>query len=183
MPTANRASGTSRCASSSRCRAARFGSPVSGSWRASWRSRSTQLAVAERDGRLVGDGLQHAHVDGLEASRVAQPVVDGEQADRTALAEHRHHDAVTQAVPLEPGALLGVAAVAGHEHGLPRADDGVERPRRVPQVVRPAPAQLVLPVEDDLDAVVPVEPVPVLPGDTPEVNSGPLGVQDLAGLD
>ena len=120
--------GRSSRASSSRCSAARFGSPVNGSCRASCRNRSSSSPLRRATAACLATVCSTRTSTALEAPRVAQAVVHGEQPDRPALAEHRNHDAVPQTVAVEPGPCSRVAGVTRHQHGLAGPDDGLQGP-------------------------------------------------------
>ena len=87
-----------------------------------------ELAVAQRDAGLVGDGLQQQDVVLVEAPDVPDPVGHDQRADDAGLAAQGHDDGVPHAVGGQPPARLGVAGAAGHEQRGPLGHHLPEHP-------------------------------------------------------
>ena len=95
-----------------------------------------ELAVAQRDAGVVGDGLEQERVVVLEGADVAEPVGDDERSDDAGRPVERHDDGVAHLVLRQPSTRLRAAGVPRHEQRLRLLDDLAEHPR----VLRGAPA-------------------------------------------
>jgi hypothetical protein len=74
-----------------------------------------QLAVAQRDAGVVGDGLEQQDVVLFERAHVAEPVGHGEDADDAGAAAQRHGHRLAHAVVVQPAAGAGIPGAARHE--------------------------------------------------------------------
>ena len=80
-----------------------------------------ELAVLQRDGRLVGDGLEQAQVVGLEAAALAEPVDDRDRAEDAALADERTDHRLLDLFRLQR------STPRSRSRGTPRVHAGRER--------------------------------------------------------
>ena len=87
-----------------------------------------QLAVAQRDAGVVGDGLQQDDVVLHEGPDVTLPVGDDEHADDAGRAREGDGHRLPHAVGGEPAAGVGVPGGPRHEQRLPALDDLLEHP-------------------------------------------------------
>ena len=87
-----------------------------------------QLAVAQRDAGLVGDGLQQDHVVLHEGPDVTLPVGHDEHADDATRAREGDGHRFPHAVGGEPAAGVGVPGGPRHQQRLPALDDLLEHP-------------------------------------------------------
>ena len=87
-----------------------------------------ELAVAQRDAGVVGDGLEQEGVVLVEGADVAEPVGDDERADDAGRPVERDDDGVAHPVLREPAPRLGHAGVPRHEQRRPLVDDLARAP-------------------------------------------------------